>query len=273
MAVAGRGKGLKEAFARFFEDPSREGLRDLLRDNLGETNEFDFKKVWPEAPKLAQHVLGLANFGGGCIFVGVDEGDDGVLDPVGLSSLKDRTDVEDGLHKYLPDALRRLVGVYDFTYAESEYPKLKGKSFQVLLVEDDPAHLPFVATRNGTDLRSNRIYTRRAAATQEASYEELQRIINRRLETGYSSRRELHLRSHLEQLRILYEQVSPFTTKGLLEDIIQRTMWATTLTKQVPNPSYPEEDYETFVASVIARKKRRIELELDIDDTPGSDQD
>lgn len=45
MAVAGRGKGLKEAFARFFEDPSREGLRDLLRDNLGETNEFDFKKV------------------------------------------------------------------------------------------------------------------------------------------------------------------------------------------------------------------------------------
>jgi hypothetical protein len=39
----GSTKGLKEAFARFFEDPSREGLRDLFRDHLGEANEFDFK--------------------------------------------------------------------------------------------------------------------------------------------------------------------------------------------------------------------------------------
>jgi len=45
IAVTGRAKGLNEAFARFFEGPSREGLRDLFREHLGEANEFDFKRV------------------------------------------------------------------------------------------------------------------------------------------------------------------------------------------------------------------------------------
>lgn len=100
----------------------------------------------------------------------------------------------------------------DFSYEESEYPKLKGKSFQVLFVEDDPTHLPFAAVKDGPHVRGNAIYTRRGVATEEANYEELQRIINRRLETGYSSRRELDLKTHLEQLRVLYEQLSPYST-------------------------------------------------------------
>jgi len=64
---------LGEAFARFFEAPTREGLRALLQENFGEANEIDFKRELPEGSKLARHVLGLANFGEGCIVVGVEQ--------------------------------------------------------------------------------------------------------------------------------------------------------------------------------------------------------
>ena len=263
ITVTGRRKGAKEAFARFFEAPSREKLRDLLRDNLGEANEFDFKKEWPETPKLAKHVLGLANYGGGgCIVVGVEQGGNGVLESVGLSSLIDRTEIEKGLYNYLPDTAMRQVEILNFTYEESEYPKLKGNSFQVLLVEDDPEHLPFVAKKDGPGVHSNRIYTRRTAATVEANHDELQRILSRRLETRYSSLRELDLRTHLEQLKVLFEQLTPYNRRFNFGIDWSAAMNA--IGEQVPNPNYPQEDYETFVARAIDRKKRRIEMELDI---------
>ncbi len=55
--MPGSRRGYNEAFARFFESPTREGLRDLLRDNRGEANELDFKRTWPRASKLAKHVF------------------------------------------------------------------------------------------------------------------------------------------------------------------------------------------------------------------------
>lgn len=260
-----RGKGFREAFARFFEAPTREALRDLLRESFGEANELDFKREWPEGSKLAKHVLGLANFGGGCIVIGMEQGEEGTLNPIGLSALTDKTEILSSLDNYVPDILMRQVEILDFSYEASEYSKLKGKSFQVLFVEDDPAHLPFLSIRDGRHVKSNKVYTRRGVATDEANHDEVQRIVSRRLETGYSSRRELDLRTHLEQLRVLYEQLSPYSTKSLLGDLVSsRTFWQTALTKRVPNPSYPEEDYDVFVANIIARKKRRIEMELDI---------
>jgi hypothetical protein len=108
---------------------------------------------------LLRNVLGLANFGGGCMVVGVELGKEGVLNPVGLSALTDKTKVLSGLNNFLPDTLSQQVAILDFPYEESEYPKLKGKSFQVLFVEDDPVHLPFVAIRDGADVRANAIYS------------------------------------------------------------------------------------------------------------------
>jgi hypothetical protein len=222
-------------------------------------------------------VLGLANYGGGCIVAGVKQRDDGALDPVGLASLSDKTKVSSALDNFLPDTLLRLIEILDFSYKASEYPTLKDKSFQVLVVEDDPSHLPFVAVRDGTSVRNNAIYTRRGASTVAANHEELQRIVSRRLETGYSSRRELDLRTHLEQLKILFEQISPHRTRyiGSLDQ-----WWGTALieqlasaySEQIPNPTYPEENYETFVARAIAQKKRRIEKELDIENIPSPDK-
>lgn len=217
-------------------------------------------------------MLGLANYGGGCIVVGVEQREDGTLDPVGHDGIRDKNEVSSALENFLPDTLFRQIETLDFSYEESEYPKLKDKSFQVLLVEDDPSHQPFIPVKDGASVSSNVIYTRRGASMVAANHEEFQRVVSRRLETGYSSRRELDLKTHLEQLRVLYEQVSPHSTKSLIgEMMLQSSGIHGLFTKRVPNSSYPEEDYETFLARAIARKKRRIEMELDIKDIPATD--
>jgi hypothetical protein len=69
-SMAQRPKGLHEGFARFFEEPRRENLRELLRDTAGEYSHLDFKREWPETWKLARHILAIANSGGGSLVSG-----------------------------------------------------------------------------------------------------------------------------------------------------------------------------------------------------------
>ena len=85
-------KSLHEEFTRFVERPTREGLRSLLQHNVGELAHIDFKESWPEPSKLARHVLGFANSGGGIIVVGMAESDES-LSPVGVAKLVDKTDI------------------------------------------------------------------------------------------------------------------------------------------------------------------------------------
>lgn len=202
----------------------------------------------------------------------MEQREEGTLIPVGLPVLMDKTEILSGLDTYVPDTLLRRLDVLDFAYAESEYPKLRGKLFQVLFVEDDPTHLPFLSSRDGQHIRANRIYTRHGVSTDEANHEELQHILSRRVETCYSSRREMDLRTHLEQLKVLYEQVVSYSVKSVIGEMIAGASgFHRMFTKRVPKPTYPEEHYETFVAQAIVRKKRRIEMELDIEDIPPSD--
>jgi hypothetical protein len=177
--------------------------------------------------------------------------------------LKDKTKLLDGIAAYLPDVLRRQVEVLDFPYPESEYPTLKGKTFQVLLVPDDPEHLPFVAARDGEDVNATVIYTRRNMATVPVDHEELQRIISRRVETGYSSRRELDLREHLEQLRVLYEQLGrpdPGGSEGGVGVLLGAVVGGPDLAQKMLESS--PESFGKFVWRVIEKKKQLIESEL-----------
>lgn len=262
-------KGFKEAFARFFEEPTRETLREVLREHTGEHDELDFKENWQDPTKVAKHILGMANSGSGCIVVGVAQRNN-QLDPVGLKAPKDKTEIWDSLADFLPDQLIQLVSLHDFYYEASEYPRIENKAFQVTLVEYDPAQAPFVAAKDGGsgEVRRNAVYVRRGASTTEANHEELQQIINRRLTTGHSTRREMYMREHFEQLKVLYEQLrrtyggygGPFGINRMMADFLSG------FSEQKPNPNYPDEDFETFVVRAIARKKRRIEAELDIED-------
>ena len=251
-----KAKPWNEEFARFFEDPSREALREVLRRNVGEQNELDFKEEWVEKSKLAKHVLAIANSKGGCIVFGVD---DGTMEPRGLSEPKDKSDVFREVKKYLPGQLLEQLDVITFSYEASEYPKLIGKTFQVLLISDDVERIPFAAASAGSDIRTAAIYVRRGAESLEANYEELQRMINRRLETGVSSTAELDIRKHLSQLRVLYQEISPTRTKpnALMQSLGEMARGVLGVNSE-PNPDYPAEGFDKFVAKAIEWKKQHI---------------
>ncbi len=248
-------KRYKEDFAKFFESPSREGLRDLLQGQLGELDAVDFKQLWPAASKIARHVLGLANTRGGCLIVGIAENDDKTFEPVGVISFWDKADIQKSLKKYLPVQLR--YDVLDFSYEDSEYPKLIGKKFQVLLVEDTPEYIPFTARCDGDGIRENAIYVRRSTNTEEANYEELQEIINRRIETGYSSRGEFDLNKHLSELNSLYGHIEPLVNPYEFWDYDNGLA-----SGAEPNPLFPKESFKSFVRKMIVEKKRLIQKTL-----------
>ena len=252
-----KNKTWKEEFAKFFESPSREGLRNLLRDHLGETHGFDFKEVWPSYSKLSRHILGLANYGGGCLIVGVKENKDKTFDPVGLNKLTDKTDLQKGVEKFIPIQLE--YNILDFSYQESEYPKIKGKIFQVLMVEDSPKHLPFVACADGNGIRKNAIYYRHATNAEEINYEELQNILNRRIETEYSTKDEFDLQNHLDQLRVFYKNIRRlikyYQYEETKEDFYEQEYRNYSVGG---NPKYPREGFEEFVRKLIIEKKKLI---------------
>lgn len=245
-------KTIYEEFAQFFEKPTRGSLRELLKNNVGELPNCDFKAQWPALPKVARHLLGIGNSGGGCLIAGVAEKEDGTLEPEGLEKLTDKANIEKGIEKYVPTALFANVHILDLPYPASEYPSIQNKKFQVVLVEDDLKHVPYISAAEGDGIRRGAIYVRRGTSTEEANYEELQRIINKRVETRYSSRGELNLQSHLEQLKVLYSH-APITSDS---------PWVQFL--QVMGGHVNRKEFEAFVLGAIEKKQRRIETELDV---------
>ena len=63
---------------------------------------------------------------------------------------------------------------------------------------------------NGDILNKGRIYSRDGTITKEASYEEIQEMINLRIQTEYSSTSELELDGHLAQLRGLSNKIDRY---------------------------------------------------------------
>ena len=253
--------GLKDDFAKFCTEPSRETLRDFFRTHLGETDQADFKAEWPAPAKLARHILAMANTGGGCLFVGFAEEADKTIRAVGLKELRGKEKVEQEIARYLPHFLRRQV--LDFVYSGSEYAMLEGKKFQVLIIEDLPEYLPFVAAHEGESegekIRKGAIYIRRGTSSLEAAYEDIQVLINRRLATSYSNQGEFGLQQELGELRVLYHQIPstiqtfPGNDYSEYEDPMIDGYWD-------PNPMYPSEDYDQFINKLIEAKKKRVAM-------------
>jgi hypothetical protein len=259
-------KAYNEEFAQLFEQPSRHAFRDFMKSHHGETRQCDFKGEWPEMPAIAKQLLGMGNMGGGCLVIGVAENQDKTLTSVGLPTLKDKADVANGIKNYLPSKLLASVDVVDFKFDESEYPVLVGKRFQLVFVDGDPTHIPHLAMRSGTGIREAAIYARGEGLTEEATHDQLQEMINRRLATGHSTQSEMDLAAHLQQLKFLYSQIQPsHITSSIFgaafEPIIQAIQEAHI--KTTPNSNYPKEDFDAFIARMIEVKKRRIERELD----------
>lgn len=239
-----------EGFARFFEKPTRESLRSLIKENIGETDYLDFKEIWIPFTKLSKHILALSNSGGGAIIVGVKENDDGTTIPVGLDEFQDKEKISKGVVKYLPADISWEV--FDFSYEDSEYPTLKGKKFQVLLVDYNAQFIPFLCLKAGDGLKDNTVYVRRGTSTTEATHDDLQRIINERIETGYSSTHVIALSEHLQQLKELYrtkEGSSQFSAAAMALAMLEGEKF---------------KGYHDFISILIEKKKDKIEKELEL---------
>jgi len=238
-----------EGFAQFFEQPTRESLRALIKENIGETDYLDFKEQWISDQKLAKHILAMSNSGGGAVIVGIKENDDGSMTPVGIDNFTDKEKISKGLSKYLPENVSWES--YEFSYKDSEYEAIKGKKFQVVLVEYDPQYIPFLCLKASDGLKENTVYVRRGTSTTEATHGDLQKIINARIETGYSSKHILDLSEHLQQLKELYKAKGKNNHMGA---VIRKTMMMINGDKL--------NDYDIFIDELIDRKKSRIIKEL-----------
>ncbi|MDD4255185.1 MAG: ATP-binding protein [Methanofollis sp.] len=253
--------GIREAFAPFFEDPDRTKLRDILKDNLGEFNHLDYKESMIGASKLARIIIAMANSMGGTIVFGVKELEDNNYEPVGLENFEDKTHIQQKLSTFVPENLD--YEILDFAYDESEYGVLKGKKFQVFLVKDTPQNIPFLPRGAGEGIQKNRIYYRGNTNSEEATYEQIQEILARRTTaiTGITSKETF--KNDLFQLEELYGHISRSDTvfKNIFSDctIGNIASLCDTYYESKPNPHYPQESFDEFIAKMIARKKSIIE--------------
>lgn len=260
-------KNLKEEIYNFFEDPTRVTFRDLIKNNVGEFDILDFKEAFPTFSKLARTILAMGNRESGCLIMGMKEEKDGTLKPVGLEKLIDKADITKGIQAYIPKKLKDDVEILDFSFEDAEYKKLIGKKFQIIFVVQKSEYLPYVSMiGNGEDIKADTIYFRRGTESTQANYEELQEIINKRIETKYSSSRELSLKNHLEQLKTLYAEIpktisfSPFFSNLALA-IPQVLLGEVKL-----NPEYPKESYSEFIIKMVKEKKNIITKELALEE-------
>jgi predicted HTH transcriptional regulator len=252
-------KNFHEAFTKFFEEPTRDKFRELLKNNVGELDNLDFKQCLPVKDKLAKHLLAMANSNGGAIIIGVS--DDSPMIATGIETLVDKASIQNKLAPYLPKSLK--YEVLDFAYKDAEFADLKGKSFQVFIIEGDNKKIPFLSLKASNNVKSNVAYIRRGTSSEEASYEDLQKIINRRIETGYSSSNLLSLNQHIEQLKALYDSI-PRHYNVTYEQFYNEMEEAEKSYSNGENPSYPEEEFDEFLSNLIYEKKRKIKEFLEI---------
>ena len=260
MTLNTKSKSIKESFANFFDNPSRDMFRNLILDNTGEHDDLDFKTKPCSEPTISKDILAMANKAGGALIFGVTENKlDNSFEPVGLTEVTEKTKFKTKLGSYLPDQL--IYEVYDFQYQESEYPKLGNKFFRIILVEYTPQYIPFLAKKDGEGIRKIDVYIRNNSSTIPAEFSHIQDIINRRLATGYSSARELSLREHFDELKQIYSLISVGEMRNQQYDndaaYYEEVAYNNGDYFEI-NPKYPKEDFEDFVVKMIELKKQVI---------------
>lgn len=156
-----------------------------------------------------------------------------------------------------------------------EKKTLKDKAFQMLVVEDTPQFIPFLAKRESGSLKQNQIYVRRGTSCEIVNQEELTALLHRRCNYMHPlSGKPLNLNEHLKQLKMLYDNIEKNHVS------YENSLWANEISailgnmaskmdamcgkKVEPNPLYPEECFEEFIARMIADKKKKIERVLDL---------
>lgn len=260
-------KQLKDIVYNLLQEPTLDNFREFLHSQMGEHNSIDFKGHWIEGASLAKEILALANSGGGIIVFGVAENEDKTTKIDGLSEIRDKAVVSNDIKKYVSSDLK--YDVYDFSYDTAEYEVLKNKKFQMIVVEDTPAHIPFLAKRESGTLKENMIYIRRGTSCEIVNQEELESILKRRINYMHPvNGKPLDLEEHLQQLKVLYKNIDKekiYYGTGTLGQVLRGLIsYVGQEKRREPNPLYPDEEYEKFISRLITAKKNKIERVLDL---------
>jgi predicted HTH transcriptional regulator len=261
----------KENLDSFLKNPNRDNLRSLLRLESVEDNDLEFKRQLIPHDDIARHILAMSNKNGGAIVFGVNEVQDNVFQCDGLENVPDMTDFEKNLSNYVPSELKRdnffNTILQRFDGNDSDFP---GKMFLVIVVNYNPRYMPFVSTKEGGKLKKNTIYIWRNRASEPANHDEIQEILNKRIETEYSTTNERELVEHLEELKKLYsyipktiDKLVSYTHQSALMREVVRSLQYTSILGEAryethPNPDYPKESYENFIGKLIEIKKEVI---------------
>lgn len=240
-------------------------LKELIEQTYGESNFLDFKEKFIKEDHIAQLILAMANSGGGTIIFGIN--DDNV--PVGLPKEEekiDQTDLERKINNYLPDEIKYTM--YPIKYEEKEeFQDFSGKIFYVLYIPKQNRYIPFLAKKQGEKLKTNIVYIRKNTSVEAASNNDLEAIFKLRLIEQYKDLSNMKLDEHISQLRILYgsleKQISSGNSWSEAISVLQKSL-APFSNTTIENPNYPEEDFEDFINKMIEKKKRKIEIVLEV---------
>lgn len=194
-------KDIKEQAADLFNAPNRVKFREFLKTNTGEYDDIEFKGDYIECPKLAKHIIAMANSGGGMIIFGMEEDEQNKLTPIGIDII-DKTKIKQKLAEYIPETLE--YEIHDFHYEdEVEWKNIKNMNFSMIIVEYKPRKIPFLSKKDGRGLHRQDIYCRKNCSTEKVMYEDIQDILEKRRESSEKYVYEEDLEKDLEQLQIL----------------------------------------------------------------------
>lgn len=272
-------QGKDKFYDIFLKEPTKDNFRSFLKNSCGELDEIDYKAEWIDKGHLAKTMLAMANSRGGIIVIGVSEGENGTIDPIGISEFKDKAIVNNEISKYIPPELD--YEIFDYSYDTSEYEAVKNKKFQLLIVHDTPERLPFISRGETTGLVKDTIYIRRGTKCEKATASEIEKLLEDKISTIFKETSDLSLEQHLYQLKVLYNELpkkvkvlvrkgtpSPLTGLSNLFSYYMKDFaniaGEPDQYEEVDNPDYPNEGYEAFINRLIKVKKIKIEKVLDL---------
>ncbi|KIL74381.1 helix-turn-helix domain-containing protein [Bacillus badius] len=231
-------------------------LKSIIENSYGESNSLDFKEKYIKESKIAKIIIAMANSGGGTVIFGInDEGK-----PVGIvqEEIKDITDLQKKIGTLLPNNLDYSSQIIKFE-DEDIYGDLKGKTFFIFYIPSQNRYVPFLAKKESEGLKKNEVYIRKNASNEVATNEDLEKMFKLRLIEQYEDLSNLDLEDHLEQLKVLYNNINESEARSIFPRLS-----LTPLVETVKNKHYPKESYDEFVSNMIKKKKRKIEMVLEV---------
>lgn len=259
-----RSEVFKEDIYVFLQNPTRENFIKIVFKGSGELSNLDYKENWVKEQKIAEIIIGMANIGGGAIIIGVKENDDKTFEAVGLEKLEDQANIHSKIDNFLPNEVKYDVFNYDFR--DESYNKIKGKLFQLLIINSDDKELPYVWKKNTDIAEEGCIFYRRGTKTVKANMQEIKEMTDKRIKAILLEESKLQLEEHLNQLKILYKNIRFQNNSILFSSMFKNIQnFGNSARVNGENLLYPDESYEEFVTDMILKKKKKIERILDLE--------